>query len=163
MVISDRRPRLFVAVLGATLALMASVAPVGAGTPQQVHIVAYMTKQGTGTFEATGNAVVHGLVCERGTVLGIGDIFGGYQSGQKVQIRSRVELTCTDANGVPDGSGTFVIQRQIHVVFGGDEPFEWVVLGGTGDYDGLGGRGSGVTADNTPTSNTNIYDGFLLP
>jgi hypothetical protein len=152
-----RPRRALVAVLGASLALMTTIAPVGAATPQGVHIVAHMSKQGTGTFEATGRAVESGLVCERGTVLGIGGNLVGWQSGQKAQFRSRVELTCTD------GSGTFVVQRQIHIVFGGDEPFEWVVLGGTGAYEGLRGSGGGVTADNTETSNINIYDGYLLP
>jgi hypothetical protein len=55
------------------------------------------------------------------------------------------------------------VSRQIHVVFGGDEPFSWVVLGGTGAYEGFAGRGDGVTEDNTETSNTNVYDGFLVP
>ena len=129
-------------MLGASLAIMTAIPPVWAATPQDVLIVANMSKQGYGTFVATGDAVERDLICEHGTVLGIGDVFGGYQSGQKGQVRSRVELTCTDANGLPDGSGTIVIQRQIHVVFGGDEPFGWVVLGGTGDYVDL--RGSGA-------------------
>ena len=154
-----RRRRSLVAVLGASLVLMTVIAPVGAATPQQdVHIVAYMTKDGSpGTFVASGAAADSGLVCERGTVVGVKGFNVGWQSGRKVQAISTVELICADR------SGSFFISRQIHVVFGGDEPFDWVVLGGTGDYAGLAGRGSGVTADNTPTSNTNIYDGFLLP
>ena len=155
--------RFIAAIVAASLAIVAAIAPVAAATPQQVHIVAHMSKVlGTGTFDATGSAVEAGLVCDHGTVLGISGAVRGWQSGQKAQFPGRVELTCTDANGVPDGSGTFVIQREIHIVFGGDEPFRWVVLSGTGDYAGLRGSGSGVTADNTDVSNTNIYDGFLL-
>lgn len=156
------RTRSIPVILAASVALLTVIAPVMAATPKHVHIVAHMSKQGFGTFDATGSAVEADLVCGHGTVIGGDDVVGGWQSGHKVQVRSRVELTCTDENGVPDGSGSFVVQRQIHVVFGGDEPFGWVVLGGTGDYAGMRGSGSGVTADNTDVSNTNIYDGFLL-
>jgi hypothetical protein len=38
-----------------------------------------------------------------------------------------------------------------------------VIQGGTGDYAGLQGSGMGVTTDNTDTSNTNTYEGFLTP
>lgn len=152
-----RGARAILAVVAAGATLAAVVGPVAAATPQQVSIVAHMSKQGFGTFEATGAAVDSGLLCADGTVLDIGSVVGGYQSGQKVQVLSRKELTCSD------GSGTLFVKTQIHVVFGGDEPFTWVVQGGTGDYAGVRGSGSGVTADNTPTSNTNIYDGFLTP
>ena len=80
---SDRRPRSLLAVLGASLALMTVIAPVEAATPQEVHIVAHMSKQGFGTFEATGSAVESGLVCEGGSVLGIDGKLSGWQSGQK--------------------------------------------------------------------------------
>jgi hypothetical protein len=160
--ISNRRRRVVVALLGASLALVVA-APVGAATPRQVHLVAHMSKQGYGTFEATGSAVEDGLVCERGTVIDTGSVVGGYQSGQKVEVLSRKEFTCTDANGNPDGRGTFFVKIQIHVEFGADEPYTWVVQGGTGDLEGLGGSGQGVTEDNTSTSNTNVYDGFLVP
>jgi hypothetical protein len=154
---SRRGVRAALAVVLAGTAIAAVIAPVGAATPQQVTITASMSKQGFGTFEATGTAVETGLLCERGTVLDIGSVVGGYRSGHKIQVLSRKELTCAD------GSGTFFVKLQIHVVFGGDEPFTWVVQGGTGDYAGIQGSGSGVTADNTSTSNTNIYDGFLTP
>ena len=159
---SRRRARAILAALAAAMAFVVVIGPVAAATPQQVKIVAHMSKQGTGTFEATGSAVQGGLVCGHGTVLDTGGVLGGFQSGQKVQVLSRKELTCTDANGIPDGSGTFFVKIQIHVVFGGDEPFTWVVQGGTGAYADLRGSGDGVTADNTATSNTNIYDGSLI-
>ena len=61
-----------------------------------------------------------------------------------------------------DGSGTILVKIQIHVVFGGDEPFGWVIQGGTGAYAGLAGSGSGVTSENTDVSNVNTYDGFVV-
>lgn len=158
---SDHRRRVIAAALSAVIALMTVVTTAGAAAPKTVEIVAHMIKQGpgqgTGTFVATGGAVESGLVCERGTVVGIGGKLVGWQSGQKAQFRSRVELNCAD------GSGTFVVQREIHIVFGGDEPFGWVILSGTGDYEALRGSGGGVTTENTEMSNTNIYDGFLVP
>jgi hypothetical protein len=155
--------RSILAGLAAAAALGVVIGPAAAATPQAVTIVAHMSKQGYGTFEASGDAVDGGLVCERGTVLDTDAVVGGYQSGQKVQVQSRKALTCTDERWVPDGSGTFFVKIQIHVVFGGDEPFRWVIQGGTGDYAGLQGSGVGVTADNTDVSNTNIYDGFVTP
>jgi hypothetical protein len=158
MFISSRRPRVLCAALGVTLALMAIGVPVGAATPQQVTVVTQNDKTtGTGTFQATGNAVDGGLVCAQGTVVDTDHVFGGYQSGRKVQVQARKEFTCTD------GSGSFFVKIQIHAVFGGDEPFSWVVQGGTGDYQGLGGSGDGVTSDNTATSNTNTYNGLIVP
>jgi hypothetical protein len=149
-------------LVAAAIALVAVAGPTTAVTPQQVHIVAHMSKDGTGIFEATGSAVDEGLICGSGTVLDAGNELAGWQSGQKVQVLSRKALTCTDAEWIPDGSGTFFVKIQIHAVFGGDEPFTWVVQGGTGAYADVRGSGDGVTADNTPESNTNIYDGFLV-
>ena len=152
---SNRGARTIVVLLAATLALMTFIAPVGAATPQQVNIVAVMTL-GTGTFEATGSAVESGLICEHGTVLDTGYVFGGWQSERSVQVLTRKEFTCTD------GSGSFFVKIQIHAVFGGAEPFSWVVQGGTGAYEDLRGSGDGVTVDPVPNGNTNIYDGFLI-
>ena len=163
---SNRRPRALLVVLGAALALMTVVAPVGAATPQQVNIVSHMTFPGNapnyGTFEATGSAVENGLICERGTVLDTKYVVGGWQSGRAVQILVRKQFTCTDENGIPDGSGTFVVKIQVHAAFDGTETFSWIVQGGTGAYEDLRGAGNGVTVDPTPTGNTNIYDGFLV-
>ena len=153
---THRTVRAVVSALAAVAVALTIVVPAAAAAPHSVTIVAHMSKQGTGIFEAGGPAVEAGLVCADGTVLGIRDVFGGYQSGHKVQVLSTVELTCTD------GSGTFVITRQIHVVFGGDEPFGWVVRGGTGSYAGLQGSGSGVTSENTDVSNVNTYEGFVV-
>ena len=158
MVISNRRRTLLRAVLGATFVVVAIGAPVRAATPQQVTIVTVNDKTtGTGTFQATGSAVDNGLVCAEGTVVDTDHVFGGYQSGRKVQVQTHKEFTCAD------GSGTFFVKIQIHAVFGGDEPFSWVVQSGTGDYEGLGGSDDGVTSDNTATDNVNTYSGFLVP
>jgi len=158
MFISNRRWSVLSAAVGATLVLTAIAAPVGAATPQQVSIVTVNDKTtGTGTFQATGAAADSGVVCAQGTVVDTDHVFGGYESGRKVQVQARKEFTCAD------GSGTFFVKIQIHAVFGGDEPFSWVVQGGTGDYEGLGGAGDGVTSDNTATDNVNTYSGFLVP
>jgi hypothetical protein len=158
MLISNRRWSLLSAAVGAALILTAIAAPVAAATPQPVTIVTVNDKTtGTGTFQAAGGAVESGLLCAQGTVVDTDHVVGGYESGRKVQVLTRKEFTCTD------GSGTFFVKIQIHAVFGGDEPFSWVVQGGTGDYEGLGGAGDGVTSDNTATDNINTYSGFLVP
>jgi hypothetical protein len=146
------------AAFGATLVLTATAAPVGAATQQPVTIVTVNDKTtGTGTFEASGSAVDSGLVCAEGMVVDTDHVFGGYESGRKVQVQARKEFTCAD------GSGTFFVKIQIHAEFGGDEPFTWVVQGGTGDFNGLGGAGDGMTSENTATDNVNTYDGFMVP
>ena len=158
MLISNRRRSVSGAMLAAAVALLAIAGPVGAATPNDVNIVTVNDKTtGTGTFEASGSAVDSGLVCAQGATVDTDHVFGGYQSGRKVEVQARKEFTCAD------GSGTFFVKIQIHVVFGGDEPFSWVVQGGTGDYEGLGGSGDGVTSDNTATDNVNTYSGFLVP
>jgi hypothetical protein len=158
MFISNRRWSALGAALGATLFLVAMVGPVGAATPSPVTIVTVNDKTtGTGTFQATGSAVESRLLCARGTVVDTDHVFGGYESARKVQVQARKEFTCSD------GSGTFFVKIQIHAVFGGDEPFSWVVQDGTGDYEGLGGAGDGVTSENTATSNVNSYEGFVVP
>jgi hypothetical protein len=153
--------RSVVAVVAAILSLAAFVAPVAAATPQQVTIVSHVTfnEDGPnyGTFEASGPAVVGGLICASGTFVDTGISFSGFQSPRGfVQLQVLKEFTCPE-------SGTFLVKLQIKANFDtGIESFQWVVLGGTGDHASLHGSGRGSTVPNAPIGNINTYRGFLL-
>jgi hypothetical protein len=148
----------------ALLAVLAVVNPVAAGSPAAVHIVSPMHFNqdafNTGTFTASGPAVDDGVVCASGLVEDYHIQFAGGQSGRKLQIPVRKEFICGD------GSGSIFIKIQVHLEFEtSTESFSWVVLGGTGDYDGLRGSGTGTTApdgSDPQTGNVNTYDGFFV-
>jgi len=162
MRIPHRRPRLLIAALGASIALMSVIAPVAAAGPQSVTIDVVNTFAGdptTGTFTAIGSAVDSDLICPVGTIVDTRNGFAGGQSGRKLQILVIKEFTCGD------GSGTFFIKMQVHIDFATGETFTWVVLSGTGAYGHLQGSGQGVTAslpdDIFGGHNQNTYSGFL--
>ena len=149
----------------AAIALAVSVAgPVAAGTPTGVHIVSHMDFNpdgfNTGDFTASGPAVDDGLICASGTVEDTALIFAGGQSGRKAQIPVRKTFICDD------DSGTLFVKIQVHLEFEtSTETFSWVIQGGTGDYAGARGSGSGTTVSDgsdPQTGNFNTYDGFLV-
>jgi hypothetical protein len=147
--------RVIVAALAACLALVTISSPVAARSPEPVTIVSHMsfTFPNVGTFEASGSD----LICDSGTVLDLGYVFGGFESGRKVQIRVYKEFTCAD------GSGTVFVNIQVHANVDGTETFNWVINGGTAAYAGLRGSGHGTTVpDPDRNGNTNYYDGILV-
>ena len=156
------RTHAIVAMLAATLVLVALAGPVGAASPQSVRIVSHVTFNpdgpNYGDFVATGRAVDSGLICASGTFVDTGLRFAGFQSNRGiVQLQVVKEFTCND------GTGTFVVKLQIQANFDtGIESFTWVVLRGTGDYRSLHGSGRGSTVPNAPIGNINTYEGFLL-
>jgi hypothetical protein len=158
----NHRAPAIVALVAATLALVAFAAPAVAASPQSVTIVSHVTFNpdgpNFGDFDASGDAVDGGLVCASGTFVDTGIRFAGYQSDRGiVQLLVVKEFTCED------GTGTFLVKLQIQANFDtGIESFTWVVLGGTGDYASLRGGGSGSTVPNAPIGNINTYTGFLL-
>jgi hypothetical protein len=162
MRISNRRARAIVAVLAAGLAVVAIVAPVAAGSPQQVTIVSHVTfnPEGPnyGDFATSGQATDSGLICPSGTFVDTNIRYAGYQSDRgMVQLQVDKAFTCAD------GTGTFFVKIQIQANFDtGIESFTWVVQGGTDNYASLRGSGSGSTVPNPPIGNINTYDGFLL-
>jgi len=154
---------LVLAALAALVAATTAVAPVAAGSPQAVSITSPMHfNQGefnTGTFTAEGAAVDSGLICESGDVVDTRIIFAGGQSNRGAQIPVRKTFSCP--------GGDLFIKIQVHLDFeSSTETFTWVVLGGTGDYAGVRGSGSGTTisdGSDPQTGNINTYTGFLLP
>ena len=150
------------AALAALIVATVAVAPVAAGSPQAVSITSPMHFNqdafNTGTFTAEGDAADDGLICESGDVVDTRIILAGGQSNRGLQIPVRKTFSCPD--------GDLFIKIQVHLDFAtATETFSWVVLGGTGAYDGVRGSGSGTTipdGSDPQTGNINTYTGFLL-
>lgn len=106
-----------------------------------------------GPFVATGPAVNDGIVCASGDVLDVSSKFAGFTDfGFNIQVQK--EFTCDD------DSGSFFMKLQVRIDHKGDN-FNWVIAGGTGDYERLHGAGSGVGINPQPTTIDDIYDGKL--
>ena len=150
------------AALAALIVATVAVAPVAAGSPQAVSITSPMHFNqdafNTGTFTAEGDAADDGLICESGDVVDTRIILAGGQSNRGLQIPVRKTFSCPD--------GDLFIKIQVHLDFAtATETFSWVVLGGTGAYDGVRGSGSGTTipdGSDPQTGNINTYAGFLV-
>ena len=95
-----------------------------------------------GVFEATGSAVVEGLVCESGETYAIdGKGPKGLQSNRLFNLYVMKAFVCED------GSGSFFVKLQVHYDFAKTPEynvFNWTIKGGTGDYEHLRGSGSGM-------------------
>ena len=138
-----RKAILLVAIVALFLVAL-PIGSAGATPPEQVTFEgpAYFMgpDAGTGFFTATGPAVDSGTVCPEGTVV---DVYGKLapkmgQSPNGFNMQIVKEFTCDD------DSGTFLIKLQVHITY--FPVFNWVVVGGTGDYEDLKGNGDGYGA-----------------
>jgi hypothetical protein len=158
----SHRSRFAGGIVAATFAVIATVAPVAAASPEQVTIVSHVTFNpdgpNYGDFDASGAAVDSDAICPSGTFVDTGIRFAGFQSPRGVvQLQVGKTFTCDD------GSGTFDVKMQIQADFDtGLESFRWVITGGTGAYDSLRGSGGGSTVPNPPIGNINTFEGFLV-
>ncbi len=149
--------RLIMAAAAALILVGSLASPVFAAPPEPVSIVSHMTVNqpeaaNTGEFTSTGSDAI----CQAGTVLDDRLLISGWPSrAGLLQILVVKTFTCDD------GSGTFVVELQVHANPDGTERFTWVVQGGTGDYVNLRGRGRGTTV---PAGDgvDNTYTGFLV-
>jgi hypothetical protein len=133
-----------IAVLIATVALFLvalPIASVGATPSEDVRFEgpSYFGPPGFGTFIASGPGVDSGAICATGTTL---DVFGKVapkmgQSPNGVNMQVVKEFTCDDR------SGSFFVKLQVHIDYRTWPTFNWVVKGGTGDYEDLKGNGDG--------------------
>jgi hypothetical protein len=142
-------------------ALTISVAwPVAASAPEAVTIVSDVTfvegGPNIGSFTTSGEATDSGTICPAGSFVDTGIRFAGGQARTGlVQLLVLKTFTCDD------DSGTFSLKMQIQANFDtGIETFQWVITGGTGEYAGLHGAGSGSTVPREG-GNTNTYEGML--
>jgi hypothetical protein len=153
-----RRLRAVVAVIAATLVVTSLlVGPVAAAQPQPVSIALqtsfnYPDPNG-GTFAVTSGGA---QICPTGTQVDISFVGGGWPTDRNLELLITKRFTCDD------GSGTFDLELQIHIV-GPTERFTWVVKGGTGPYEHLHGTGSAITIYHEGnTYNQSYLTGFLL-
>ena len=93
----------------------------------------------TDEMTAEGPAVEQGLMCEsaQGELLNL--VIGWREPEYNIGALKR--FTCDD------GSGTFTVRLQARLIEEQGYPFRWVILDGTGDYEGLRGAGGGWVED----------------
>jgi hypothetical protein len=133
-----------------------------AKSPQDVTIsslvVISATEPNSGTFDARGDAVIGGLICDHGTVADLVEIDReAFASGKLLDFVIPKEFTCDD------DSGTFVLEVAIHIdSISRAESFTWRVLRGTGAYARLQGAGTGTTLSSGADKVVNTYAGSLL-
>jgi len=130
------------------LLLMTPLVPAGATAPADVEIV---VPDFEGPFVATGAAVDDGVICGAGEVFTTFVKASGFQSNQHLILKVGKVFICGD------GSGTFDAKLEVRIDFDTGVSFQWVVVGGTGDYERLRGSGSGFVLQ----PDTDVYSGGL--
>lgn len=141
-----------------TLLLVLSVASVGAATPpSDVQIEADIDFAGGagsafGPFVAMGPAVDEGLICPNGEAVTVSSKVSGDEGNTGFNVQVIYSFTCDD------GSGEFYVKLQVRIDQKGDN-FNWVVLGGNGEYEKLHGTGSGIGLPLGDEQVLDIYDG----
>ncbi|MEA3501749.1 MAG: hypothetical protein U9R47_03175 [Actinomycetota bacterium] len=145
------RRLILLAAVAALFLVALPVASAGAAPPEQVTFEGPSffrdgTVPGHGTFKTTGPAFDSGSVCGIGTTLDLytkaAPKMGPSPRGVNLQILK--EFTCND------GTGTFFVKLQVRIDFTKGTTFNWVIVGGTDDYEDLKGNGSGFVASPIP-------------
>jgi hypothetical protein len=151
----DMRRSLIVAAMAALL-LIASLAPAGATPPSDVEIEVPSFVAGTGTFVATGPAVDDEVVCGEGDTNDLSGTVGG-NGPWGFNLWVIKEFTCDD------GSGSFLVSLHARVFNEGpiQTSFNWVVIGGDGDYTNLHGSGKGFGLPSTVADVDDVYTGKM--
>ena len=150
--------------LGIYLILVFSLAmpvtPAVAAGPKAVHIEAYEEIGDPlfpGPWSASGPAVDAGLLCNGGTVIDTSVTTSGPSSGTTRRLRVNKHFTCGD------GSGTFDIYLSVKLdLITSYTTANWKIVGGTGAYAGLSGRGKLQGTPVVPGLSINdVYNGKL--
>jgi hypothetical protein len=120
------------------------ISSAGATPPTDVNIEVETFLTGDpGPFVASGPAVDIGLMCGEGAVVDdSGKVTGSSRRGFNFHGVKR--FSCDD------GSGDFFVRIQARIDFTKGTTFNWIVLGGTGDYEDLHGAGSGIGLPGVP-------------
>ena len=146
---SDRRARVLVAVLGASLALLTVVGSAAAAprpmpiTIESAMTVSMPTAPNSGTFTSSGSD----RICGSGSVL---DTRYVWDLPDHLLVDKTFDC----------GDGLVYFRLSVHYSGDGDETFTWTILGGTDTYAGLHGHGSGTTTVDDGV--VNHYIGFLV-
>lgn len=91
-------------------------------------------RQYSGEFRAHGPAVVNGLMCEHGLLVG--------EFGQ--QLDGYFDFTVVHTMTCADDDGGFVVTMSVKMYQPMHTYFEWAISNGFGHHTGLTGHGSGV-------------------
>ena len=165
------RRLILLAAVAALFLVALPVASAGAAPPEQVTFEGPSYFDGpdafTGEFVATGPAVDSGAMCPGGDTV---DLYTKAapkmgQSPRGVNLQILKEFTCDD------DSGSFQVKLQVRIDFLKWPVFNWVVVGGTGDYEDLKVNGDGFAAfplfdgppgpDSEPIGVFDVYEGKL--
>jgi hypothetical protein len=161
------RRLILLAAVAALFLVALPVASAGAAPPEQVMFEGPSFFDGpgafTGEFMATGPAVDSGAVCQTGVTA---DLYtkAAPKTGQSpngVNLQVLKEFTCED------GSGDFLVKLQVRIDFLKWPVFNWVIVGGTGDYEDLKGNGDGwgvfpiFNGGPEPIGVNDVYEGKL--
>jgi hypothetical protein len=152
--------------MAASLLAVAAAPTVAALHPQPVSIVSTMTMgdpSNYGDFRTSGS----NLICRSGQVSDTGMAIPWVRElpNGDTQAELIVDKTFTCNSG-----GEILVRLDVHVLLVVDsqgniawhEHFTWAILGGTGAYADLRGRGAGVTdATNWPETMVNYYHGVI--
>ena len=137
------RRLILLAAVAALFLVALPIASAAASPPEDVVFVADALFDGTGTFIAFGpdgpsDSVE--AVCPEGTTKDLINIEAPKrgQSPKGVNLTVLKEFTCND------GTGTFQAKLQVRIDYFRGVNFNWVIVGGTDDYEDLKGAGGGM-------------------
>jgi hypothetical protein len=157
------RSHAVLAVLAAMLALGGATASALAASPTAVTLTTrtYIDEDPhNGPWQ---NANANPLLCSGGEHFDLPGSYNGFpsiHSGSGLQVQVLAEFDC--ATG-----GSVVIKTQVHADFATNtETGTWVILGGSGAYEGLRGWGKASTTageDARGVYHDTVMTGFLVP
>ena len=150
------KKRIF-SILIAMLLLVGNVSMVVAAPPEPIHIEVLEYPGDWETpepFTASGDAVTKGMVCATGEVVDL-SVTVNSASGPYLILWIDKQFTCDDL------SGTFDVKMVVKLdLTTSDTTARWRIVGGTGQYASLKGRGSLVGYANPSAGNIlDVYDG----
>jgi hypothetical protein len=143
-------------ILIALVLLAVTVSAAFAAPPLNLHIEVdeFIGTSGE-AFLASGPAVATGVVCASGTVDDLSVTVSGPPGGAFAILHVLKRFTCADL------SGTFDVRMVVRLnLVTSETTARWKVVGGTGAYGGLHGKGSLVGTPIVPgLSIQDVYDG----
>ena len=162
------RRLILLAAVAALFLVALPVASAGAVPPEQVRfeVTSYFANPapaGYGTFNAYGPAADSGTVCEHGWTVDLSTTVVPKKgpSPSPTILKVLKEFGCTDL------SGTFFVELRVRIYSEKGTTFNWVIKGGTDDYEGLKGNGNGYVdhdlfnGGTVPVGVYDIYNGKL--
>jgi hypothetical protein len=140
----------------ALVLVLASFTTAAAAPPQTLHIEQDWTiANSSAPFTAEGAAVTSGLVCATGIAENLSNVSSGAAGGTLSILHVVKRFTCADLSGTFDIALTVQLDNVTHYTTA-----RWRIVGGTGSYSSLRGRGSLAGTPIIPgVSIHDVYDG----